>query len=133
MYNSDTPNREDLPSTARLIKSTIAAVLIAATILVTVVMPAEYALEELPAPNDQRVSVIPVPARTVAAIRFSGWATGGKVAKMQKRLLTTLAEHRIEVTGEPVLNQYNPPWTAPFLRRNEIAIEVRWSEELASR
>ena len=96
-------------------------------------MPAEYALEELPAPNDQRVSVIPVPARTVAAIRFSGWATGGKVAKMQKRLLTTLAEHRIEVTGEPVLNQYNPPWTAPFLRRNEIAIEVRWTEELASR
>ncbi len=45
MYNSDIPQREELPSTPRLIKSTIAAVLIAATILVTVVMPAEYALD----------------------------------------------------------------------------------------
>jgi effector-binding domain-containing protein len=96
-------------------------------------MPAEYAIEDLPAPSDQRVSVVPVPARTVAAIRFSGWATGGKVVKMKKRLLATLIEQGVEVTGEPVLNQYNPPWTAPFLRRNEIAVEIKWEQQLAAR
>ena len=96
-------------------------------------MPSEYALEDLPAPDDERVSLVPIPARTVAAISFSGWATGPKVAKMRKRLLTTLEQHGVEVTGEPVLNQYNPPWTMPFLRRNEVAVEVMWGEVLASR
>ena len=70
---------------------------------------------------------------TVAAIRFSGWATGGRVEKMQKKLLATLAEHDVEVVGKPVLNQYNPPWTAPFLRRNEITVEVNWGDRLAAR
>ena len=45
MYNTDTPNREELPSTAKLIRSTIIAATVALVLLVTVVMPAEYALD----------------------------------------------------------------------------------------
>lgn len=45
MYNTDIPNREALPSTAKLIRSTIIAAIIALVLLVTVVMPAEYALD----------------------------------------------------------------------------------------
>ncbi|WBU40549.1 hypothetical protein [Marinobacter alkaliphilus] len=45
MYNTDRPNREDLPSTAKLIRSTIIAAIVALVLLVTVVMPAEYALD----------------------------------------------------------------------------------------
>ena len=101
--------------------------------LMAFTMPSEYDLEQLPAPADNRVTIVPVPARTVAAIRFSGWATGSKVAKMQKRLLATLEDHGVEVVGEPVLNQYNPPWTAPFLRRNEVTVEVSWRDEIAAR
>lgn len=101
--------------------------------LMAFTMPSEYDLEQLPAPADSRVTIVPVPARTVAAIRFSGWATGSKVAKMQKRLLATLEDHGVEVVGEPVLNQYNPPWTAPFLRRNEVTVEVTWRDEVAAR
>ena len=96
-------------------------------------MPSEYALEDLPSPTDERVSLVPVPAKMVAVVRFSGWATGSKVAKMREQLLATLEERQIELVGEPVLNQYNPPWTAPFLRRNEIAVEVKWGGELAGR
>ena len=87
-------------------------------------LPAEYSLEELPAPDDERVSLVTVPERTVAVVRFSGWATGGKVARMQRELLATLEQHGIEPVGVPVLNQYNPPWTVPFLRRNEVSVEV---------
>jgi hypothetical protein len=102
--------------------------------LMTFTLPSEYKLEDLPAPNDDGVSLVQVPARTVAAVRFSGWATGSKVAKMRGQLLATLEQHQVEVIGEPVLNQYNPPWTAPFLRRNEIAVEVAWNnEELVTR
>lgn len=45
MYNTDIPNREELPSTAKLIRSTILAAVAALFLLVTVVMPAEYALD----------------------------------------------------------------------------------------
>ena len=95
-------------------------------------LPAEYALDELPAPNDERVSIVEVPERTVAAVRFSGWATGFKVARMQKKLLATLRSHGIQAVGTPVLNQYNPPWTAPFLRRNEVSVEISMAVEVAA-
>jgi hypothetical protein len=95
-------------------------------------MPSQYALDDLPAPTDQRIAIKPVPSRTVAAIRFSGWATGGKVAKMRGDLQATLAKYGVDTVGDPVLNQYNPPWTAPFLRRNEIAVQVSWDDEPAS-
>ena len=26
-----------------------------------------------------------------------------------------------------MLNQYNPPWTPPFKRRNEIMLEINWA------
>lgn len=45
MYNTDIPNREELPSTAKLVLSTIIAAIVALVLLVTVVMPAEYALD----------------------------------------------------------------------------------------
>jgi len=45
MYNTDMPNREELPSTGKLIRSTIIAAIVATVLLVTVVMPAEYALD----------------------------------------------------------------------------------------
>jgi hypothetical protein len=30
----------------------------------------------------------------------------------------------ISTVGEPLLMQYNDPWTPPFSRRNEIALQV---------
>lgn len=45
MYNNDMPSREELPSSGKLIRSTIIAAVVAAVLLVTVVMPAEYALD----------------------------------------------------------------------------------------
>jgi hypothetical protein len=45
MYNSDIPTRAELPSTAQLIKSTILALIAAIILLVTVVLPAEHAID----------------------------------------------------------------------------------------
>ncbi len=45
MYNTDMPSRNELPSSAKLIRSTIIAAIVALVLLVTVVMPAEYALD----------------------------------------------------------------------------------------
>ncbi len=94
--------------------------------LMTFTMPAAYSMQDLPAPNDERVRLVEVPEKTVASLSFSGWATGGRVASMRDELLMTLESNDVEVVGQPILNQYNPPWTPPFMRRNEISVEVRY-------
>lgn len=45
MYNTDMPSRADLPSTAKLIRSTILALVTAAAVLVAVVLPSEYGID----------------------------------------------------------------------------------------
>ena len=87
-------------------------------------MPAEYALEDLPAPEDQRVSFREAPAYTAAVIQFSGWASAEKADEKWQQLRGFLIAEGIDITGEPTLNQYNPPWTLPFMRRNEIIVPV---------
>ena len=78
-------------------------------------MPGEYALDDLPAPEDDRVVIVDVPERTLAVIQFSGWATRGKIASNSRKLLQTLEQNGIEPVSGTTLNQYNPPWTPPFL------------------
>lgn len=87
-------------------------------------MPSAYRMSDLPQPSDDQVVLREIPPRTMATIRFSGWATRGRIDSNSRRLMAVLADHGIEPLGEPRLNQYNPPWTPPFLRRNEISIEV---------
>jgi hypothetical protein len=45
MYNTDIPTRAELPTSAQLIRSTLIAAGIAAALLVTVVLPAEYGID----------------------------------------------------------------------------------------
>ncbi len=45
MYNSEIPNREELPSARRLLRSTLLALVAALVILVTMVLPAEYGID----------------------------------------------------------------------------------------
>ena len=88
------------------------------------VMPAEMTMEDLPEPLDERVSLAPVPARTVAALRFSGWATKRRVSSHTAKLVARLEEQGIAAAGETMLAQYDPPFRLPFMRRNEILVEV---------
>jgi hypothetical protein len=87
-------------------------------------MPAEYALEDLPEPEDQRVSFREASAYIAAVIQFSGWASAEKADENWQRLRRFLIAEGIDITGKPTLNQYNPPWTLPFMRRNEIIVPV---------
>jgi effector-binding domain-containing protein len=88
------------------------------------VMPASYRLETLPAPNDKAVKLIALPPQRYAAVRFSGLATEDAIAAHKRLLFDTLAKHGVSMQGEAVLAFYDPPWTLPFLRRNEILVKV---------
>jgi effector-binding domain-containing protein len=87
-------------------------------------MPAEYSREQLPEPSDPRVKLIEMPPTTVAVLRFSG-STGDAVASIYTaELLKALQSTKWKVTGPATAFFYNPSWTLPFLRTNEVAIPV---------
>jgi hypothetical protein len=81
-------------------------------------------LREPPVPNDTRVRIVEVPGEIVAVYRFTGSTAPDAVAAARARLLATLPATRWVAAGEPVTWFYDPPWTIPPLRRNEIAVPV---------
>jgi hypothetical protein len=87
-------------------------------------MPPEWTMETLPVPNNPDVTLRPVPARTLVAIRFSGSGGSGAQARHWELLQTWLVDKGYKAVGAPIFAGYDPPWTAPFLRRNEVMIEV---------
>ena len=91
-------------------------------------MPAEYRLADLPTPEDDRVSFREAPGYTAAVIQFSGWADMDKAEENWLVLQAFLTERDIDIEGQPSLNQYNPPWTLPFLRRNEIIVPISMTD-----
>lgn len=82
------------------------------------------ALTDPPVPNDARVRIAPVPEEMVAVLRFSGTATADAVADRTKALTAALSGTAWHPAGEPVAWFYDPPWTLPLLRRNEVAVPV---------
>lgn len=90
-------------------------------------MPAKYSMETLPRPLDERVLLTQVPERTVAVLRFPG--SFGDLAKRKSKLedLMKWLENRkdYQASGRPVFAGYDPPFTLPFLRRNEVMVEVK--------
>lgn len=94
---------------------------------VSFTMPASMTLETLPQPHDERVTLIAQPRRTVAVLAFSGLCGQARVKRKQESLLATLASEGLDTQGAPSLSRYDPPWTLPFLRRNEVQIELATS------
>jgi len=92
------------------------------------VMPQGYTLETLPAPNNDAVKLVAVPAERFAAIRFSGLAGDETIARNKQRLFDRMTEQALKPEGEVVMAFYNPPWTLPFLRRNEILVKIQSGE-----
>ena len=91
-------------------------------------LPAGLTAAAAPRPLDARVRVVEVPARTVAVLRFSGSTGPEAVAARKAALLAGLSATRWTAEGAPFAWFYDPPWTLPPLRRNEVAVPVRRGE-----
>jgi hypothetical protein len=88
------------------------------------VMERKYTLQTLPVPNDDRIRIRSMPERTMAVHRYSGRWTEDKYLKNEEVLRSALAAQGIQTVGEPVFARYNSPFSLPFLRRNEVMIEI---------
>ncbi len=87
------------------------------------VMPSKYTMQTLPKPNNSEVSIIEIPAKTYGVIKFSGLTGEEKVATKTAQLKEWM--QNLNIVGTPEMARYNPPWTLPFMRRNEIMIEYQ--------
>ena len=85
-------------------------------------MPKQYSKDTLPVPNNPEVKIIEVPTEKFAVITFSGLVRERKYAEMLNLLNEEMRKRNLEPQGPAILARYNPPWTLPFLRRNELMI-----------
>ena len=95
---------------------------------VSFVMPSRYTMETLPRPNSAAVTIRQIPETRYAVIRFSGLTGAKRVAQKTQDLLAWLEGKGLKASGAPELARYNPPWTLPFLRRNEILLKYQPTE-----
>ena len=87
-------------------------------------LPAKYSAQSAPKPIDPRIRIRTATAVTMAAYRFSGAPDEADMRRRWAILKSKLAESKWRVVGKPVSYFYNPPWTLPFMRRNEVAVQV---------
>ncbi|PON42412.1 SOUL heme-binding protein [Parasponia andersonii] len=95
------------------------------------VLPSKYGTD-LPLPNNPSVKIKEVPRKIVAVVAFSGFVTDEEVKGREFKLREALKNDRrfqVKKGASVEVAQYNPPFTLPFQRRNEIALEVEKREE----
>jgi hypothetical protein len=87
-------------------------------------LPRSLAADGAPAPTDPRLHLVQVPATTIAALRYSGIATQASRDRHAAVLLGVLAKSAWRPKGDVYQLNYDPPFAIPFLRRNEVAVDV---------
>ncbi|MCL7047383.1 hypothetical protein MKW94_001760 [Papaver nudicaule] len=95
------------------------------------ILPSKYGAD-LPSPKDPSVGITKVPNKIVAVSAFSGFVTDEDIINRESKLRNALkrsAEFRVKDDAVVEVAQYNPPFTLPFARRNEIALEVERKQE----
>jgi hypothetical protein len=88
------------------------------------IMPSKYTLETLPKPNNPAIALKEVGAKRFAVIRFSGNSGEDSLQRYTKELNEYINARGLPPLSEPIYAFYNPPWTLPFLRRNEVMVEI---------
>jgi hypothetical protein len=88
-------------------------------------IPSSYNQDTVPIPTNPSVKIDVQPKKIMAVLRFGGRTPETRVKKYIQELFTILKAHRIQMKGEPVLMRYNSPFTPGFLRRNEVAVEIK--------
>lgn len=87
-------------------------------------LPAKYERATAPKPLDPRIKIVDMPMQTVAVLRFSGFGGEDSVAEKKRELLASLATTSWRPLADSVVYFYDPPWTLPFFRRNEVVVAV---------
>lgn len=89
------------------------------------IMPADHTLQTLPKPCHEGVMLKVVPAGRYAVIKFSGLNSTSNLEEHEAQLKAYVHDMKLMTEGEVLYAFYNPPWTPPPLRRNEIMLRLQ--------
>jgi DNA gyrase inhibitor GyrI len=92
--------------------------------LMQFVLPNDYTLATAPIPNDPFITVKEIPSKKVAVLRYSGFLSEQSIAEKTKELNDWLDTEGFNAISSARSAGFEPPWTLPFLRRNEVHIDV---------
>ncbi|MDH5514872.1 MAG: heme-binding protein [Gammaproteobacteria bacterium] len=92
--------------------------------VVRFVMPSAYTMQTLPKPNNSEVVLKQIAGKRYAVIRFSGLARTKSLEAHTNELEAFILENNLQTVSKPTYAFFNPPWTLPLLRRNEVMIEI---------
>ncbi|EEE47680.1 SOUL heme-binding protein [Roseibium alexandrii DFL-11] len=87
-------------------------------------LPSEYTVRTAPRPDDNRIRIVNVKGKKVAAIRFSGMWTDRNFNRHLQTLEQHLSKNGLKVAGAPIFAYFNAPFTLPPFRRNEVQIPL---------
>jgi hypothetical protein len=126
--------KSDIAMTAPVVSEQIAmtAPVLSEMASIAFIMPEGYTLETTPEPLDDRVKIVEVPERVVAALGFSGRWSDSIFKKKSEEMLKELAEAGIKTSGQVFSMRYNRPFTPWFMRRNEVAITLEYKTNIRS-
>ena len=88
------------------------------------VMPKEFTIETLPVPNNQNIRITALPKEKFAVIVFSGLVRESSYDKKVNLLNEFIKKKKLIPLSTIQIARYNPPWTLPFFRRNELLIKI---------
>jgi hypothetical protein len=88
------------------------------------VMPSQYTLSNIPQPKNPDVKLREIPGKLFAVNSYSGFNTQARVQSKTDELSAWVLSQKMKALSSPQLSRYDPPWTLPMFRRNEIMIEV---------
>lgn len=88
------------------------------------VMPERYQFDTLPVPLDAQVTLKEIPAKKVAVLRYSGALNESAMQAQSQKLLAWLERQSLHPLSKPRSAAYDPPWTFPALRRNEVHVDI---------
>ena len=97
---------------------------------ISFVMPSKYSMESLPEPNNDRVRLKKILSKKFIVIKFSGTNSNKNLAEHEKKLMSYLEDKKFKIIGSPKYAFYSPPWTLPFMRRNEVMLEINKQKEI---
>ena len=93
------------------------------------IMPSSYSMETLPKPSNPTVELKEDPAKRFVVIRFAGLGGDENLKHHTNELNDFIMAKNLTPQSPPTYAFYNPPWTLPFLRRNEVLIEISAAAE----
>jgi hypothetical protein len=87
-------------------------------------MPSQYTMATIPQPKNSEVKLREVPGQFFAVHSYTGFNTQGRVQGKTDELWAWVLAQKLKPIGNPQLSRYDPPWTLPMFRRNEIMVEI---------